>query len=76
MSQSVMTPLRLTEQLKYGELRYGTLSRDLKVEFTLMYGDKGQILVAPNNMALFGQQFDPGFIISDTLTTGLKHIRS
>lgn len=68
--------LLLTEQLKYGELRYGTLSRDLKVEFTLMYGDKGQILVAPNNMALFGQAFDPGFIISDTLKTGLKHIRS
>jgi hypothetical protein len=41
-----------------------------------MYGDKGQILVAPNNMALSGQQFDPGFVISDTLTTGLKHIRS
>jgi hypothetical protein len=72
----ILPPLLLAEQLKYGELRYGTLSRDLKVEFCLMFGEKGQVLVAPNNMALFGQSFDPGFVVSDTLKTGLKHIRT
>jgi hypothetical protein len=78
MSQTVpmLLLLLLAEQLKYGELRYGTLSRDLTVEFCLMIGEKGQVLVAPNNMALFGQTFDPGFVVSDTLKAGLKHIRT